>query len=125
VRNYRVTLADALCCHYEAFRYSGGAVGIRDENALLSAPARPYHGYHHRIHQKAADLVHGVVKNHGFVDGNKRTAFCLVRLLAIRSGYEMVATHEEIEAMLIGIAEDRTDNEALVDWFSVHLQRTV
>lgn len=125
MRNYRVTLADALCCHNEAIRYSGGAKGIRDENALLSALARPYHGYHHRIHQKAAALVHGVVKNHGFVDGNKRTAFCLVRLLAIRSGYELVATHEEIEAMLISVAEDRKDNVELVDWFRIHLQRQI
>ncbi|MCY4184244.1 MAG: type II toxin-antitoxin system death-on-curing family toxin [Rhodobacteraceae bacterium] len=123
MRNYRVTLADALCCHAQALRYSGGAEGIRDENSLESALARPYHGYHHRIHQKSAALVHGVVKNHGFVDGNKRTAFCLVRLLAIRSGYEIVATQEEIEAMLIGVAENRTDNIELVDWFRVHLQR--
>ena len=101
----------------------GGAEGIRDEHALLSALARPYHGYHHRIHQKAAALVHGVVKNHGFVDGNKRTAFCLVKLLAKRSGYELRATHEEIEAMLIGVTEKRTVDEEFVDWFRDHLQR--
>ena len=110
MKNYRVTLADALFCHDEALR---------------SALARPYHGYHHRIHQKAAALVHGVVKNHGFVDGNKRTAFCLVRLLAIRSGYMIDATHGEIEAMLTGVAEGKTNNEKLVDWFRVHLQRPV
>lgn len=125
MRNYRVTLADALFCHDEALRLSGGAEGISDENALLSALARPYHGYHHRIYQKAAALVHGVVKNHGFVDGNKRTAFCLVSLLTIRSGYEIVATHGEIEAMLIGVAASKTNNEELVDWFRVHLQRSV
>ena len=49
--------------------------------------ARPYHGYHRLIHQKAAALVHAVVSNHGFADGNKRTALYLVELLVQRSGY--------------------------------------
>ena len=52
----------------------GGDPGILNANALKSAIARPYHGYHRRIHKKAAALVHGIVSNHGFVDGNKRTA---------------------------------------------------
>ena len=42
-----------------------------------------------RIHQKAAALVHGVVTNHGFVGGNKRTALYLVELLAVTSGYRL------------------------------------
>jgi len=53
---------------------TGGAPGILNASAIESALARPYHGYHPRLHQKAAALVHGIVSNHGFVDGNKRTA---------------------------------------------------
>ncbi len=52
----------------------GGAPGILNPSAVESALARPYHGYHRHIHEKAAALVHGIVSNHGFVDGNKRTA---------------------------------------------------
>ena len=49
-----------------------------NEHAIQSAIARPYHGYHRLIQQKAAAPVHGIVRNHGFADGNKRTALYLV-----------------------------------------------
>ena len=85
--------------HEEALQY-GGVPGIVNEHAIQSAIARPYHGYHRRIHEKAAALVHGVVCNHGFADGNKRTALYLVELLVQRSGYEFVEDDEVIATPL-------------------------
>ena len=83
-RHYRVTWSDALHQHDEALE-DGGRPGILNEHAVRSALARPYHGYHRRIHEKAAALLHGIVSNHGFVDGNKRTGLYLIELLLRRS----------------------------------------
>lgn len=66
----------------------------------MSAIARPYHGYHRRIYEKAAALLHALVSNHGFVDGNKRTALYLIELLAQRSNYDFVE-HDEVVADVI------------------------
>ena len=75
--HYCVTLDDAIRSHDKALE-DGGAQGILDENGIRSAIARPYCGYYHTLHEKAAALVHSIVLNHGFVDGNKRTAYYLV-----------------------------------------------
>ena len=64
----------------------GGLAGIRDMGAVASAVARPYSGYHRRIERKAAALVHSLVLNHGFLDGNKRTAVFMLCILLWNSG---------------------------------------
>ena len=101
----------------------GGAAGIVNEHAIRSALARPYHGYHRRIHEKAAAVVHGIVSNHGFADGNKRTALYLVELLALRSDYEFVEDDEVIADTITSVARGETDYEDLVEWFRPRLVR--
>ena len=92
--HYRITWVDALRAHEEALK-DGGADGTLDSNAIRSAIAQPYSGYHHTIHKKAAALVHSLVLNHGFVDGNKRTALYLVEVLANQSGYTLVVCNRK------------------------------
>lgn len=77
-RHYRVTLGDAIAAHERAIARFGGLPNIHDIGLIESAVDRPYNGYHRAIHQKAAALLHAVAANHGFVDGNKRTALTLV-----------------------------------------------
>lgn len=108
--------------HEEALQ-DGGAPGIINEHAIQSAIARPYHGYHRRIHQKAAALVHGVVCNHGFSDGNKRTALYLVELLVQRSGYEFVEDDEVIANTITSVARGETEYDDLAEWFRARLVR--
>ena len=93
------------------------------EHAIRSAIARPYHGYHRFIHQKAAALLHGIVTNHGFSDGNKRTAFYLVELLATRSGYEFVEDDTVAADLITGVAQGETGYDELADWFKPRLVR--
>ena len=57
-----MTWADAIGGHEEALK-DGGSPGLLNEHAVRSALARPYHGYHRRIHEKAAALLHGIVCN--------------------------------------------------------------
>ena len=108
--------------HQEALVH-GGAAGIISEHAIRSALARPYHGYHRRIHEKAAALVHGVVSNQGFSDGNKRTALYLVELLVQRSDYELVEEDLVIADTITSVARGEMDDEELAEWFRVRLVR--
>ena len=94
------------------------------EHAIRSALARPYHGYHRLIHQKAAALVHGIVSNHGFSDGNKRTALYLVELLAQRSGYDFVEDDDVIADVIVDVARGETGYEDLARWFRERLVRS-
>ncbi|MYB88623.1 MAG: type II toxin-antitoxin system death-on-curing family toxin [Proteobacteria bacterium] len=120
--HYRITWADAVRGHEQALE-DGGAPGIVSEHAIQSAIARPYHGYHRFIHQKAAALLHGIVTNHGFSDGNKRTALYLVELLAERSGYTFVEDDIVIADTITSVAQGKIGYDELADWFKQRLVR--
>ena len=68
-------------------------------------------------------MVHGIVSNHGFTDGNKRTALYLVELLAQRSGYDFVEDDEVVADTITSVARGETDYEELAGWFRVRLVR--
>jgi len=117
-----VTWADAIHGHEEALK-DGGRPGLLNEHGVLSALARPYDGYHRRIHEKAAALLHGVVCNHGFIDANKRTALYLVELLVQRSGYDFVETDAEVVETILAVARGEMGYDELTDWFSGRIVR--
>lgn len=124
-RHYRVTLADAIEAHELALATSGGRPGILRLDNIESALGRPYLGYHRSIHRKAAALLQSVVQNHGFVDGNKRTATLLVTTLLDRSGYELVRfqrdnVSREFEALVLGLADRSRDFEDALAWFQAN-----
>jgi death on curing protein len=103
-----VTWADALEAHAAALE-AGGRPGILNQGLIESALARPYNGRHRSIHKKAAALVHSLAKNHGFVDGNKRTALYMADLLVRRSDYSLNANSDAVEQMILDMVENRMD----------------
>ena len=116
-----MTLADAFTAHDEALTY-GGRAGVTSLHLIESAIARPYSGYHGPISQKAAALVHSVVGNHGFVDGNKRTAWLLVELLIDRSGYALnIPDDEPVDDLVVGVAKGTIGFAELVVWFEARV----
>lgn len=91
---------------------------------IKSALARPYSGYHRTIERKAAAILHSMVGNHGFVDGNKRTAWLLSELLIDRSGYQLdIADDAPIDDLVVAIAEGEMAFDDLVAWFKARLRR--
>ena len=95
---------------------------------MESAIARPYCGYYPRIAQKAAALVQSVATNHGFSDGNKRTALILLNLFLFKSGYDLVAARgerldEAVETVILGAVTHRLSFDDLVAWFSQQLAK--
>lgn len=124
MRHYRVTLADVLAAHDKALTY-GGRAGTLSIDVIASAIGRPYSGYHRRIERKAAALLHALVRNHGFVDGNKRTALLVTDLLIRRSGYTLALHAEDrFDDVVVEIAEGRMDMEVVTAWFRERLSPT-
>ena len=68
-------------------------------------------------------LVHGIVSNHGFADGNKRTALYLLELLVQRSGYEFVEDDEVVTETITSVARGDISHEDLAEWFRGRLAR--
>ena len=99
----------------------GGASGTLNQNSIRSALDRPYNGYFPDIHWKAAALLHSIVSNHGFADANKRTGFILMKLLIIRSGYELDVNDLEVADTIVSVASGNTTFEDLAKWFQSNL----
>ena len=98
--------------------------GVSSLHLIESALARPYSGYHRPIANKAAAVLHSMVGNHGFVDGNKRTAWLLVEILLDRSGYVLkIPDDEPIDDLVVAVAEGRIGFKELVAWFKARLER--
>jgi death on curing protein len=123
MRHYLVTLADVLAAHDEALTY-GGRAGILNLSGIESAIGRPYSGYHRPIARKAAALLESLAQNHGFVDGNKRTALLVTLLMIERSGYNLgLAPEERIDDIVVSVADHQLTFDDLVVWFEAHLSR--
>ena len=91
---------------------------------IQSAIARPYSGYHRSISAKAAALLHSVVTNHGFVDGNKRTAWILTEMLVERSGYRLdIPDDAPVDDLVVDVASGAQNFDTIKDWFETRLRR--
>lgn len=122
MRHYRVKLTDVLAAHNEALTY-GGRSGVISFDAIQSAIGRPYSGYHRAIHLKAAALLHALIQNHGFVDGNKRSALIVTLLMVERSGYRLHLNEDErIDDTVVSVASGKIGFDALAEWFKLRLR---
>lgn len=106
--------------HRESLARFGGADGVRDVGLLESALVRPEntHAYdpHADVFKLAAVYCHGIVKNHPFIDGNKRTGtLAAIAFLAINK-IQVAFDEPVIAAMIIGVAAGEIDEEELADW---------
>ncbi len=104
---------DALAIHERLLVLHGGAAGIRDEGLLESALARPRQ---HAAYAGETDVVRlaaiytaGVVKNHPFIDGNKRTGFLLGVLFLELNGRRFVAGQEDAANAVLALAAGPMD----------------
>jgi death on curing protein len=119
-----------LIAHELVVSLFGGRRGILNQASIESAIGRPYSGYHRSIARKAAALVQSLAQNHGFVDGNKRTALSAMSILLYRSGYMLHAGSEdqlndEAEAMVLAVANHRMEFDAIVVWLRERLAKRV
>ena len=122
--HYRVNRLDAQIAHDFGIQYlGGGRQGVLNENSIQSALDRPYSGYHESIHEKASALLESLVCNHGFADGNKRTAWFVLAYFILRSGYEYTCSQQEIVEVVLAVANSSMHFDDLVEWFSTRIRK--
>ena len=104
-----------LAIHSRMIADYGGSDGIRDENLLESAMARPQNLFAYGnpdIFELAASYAFGIAKNHPFVDGNKRTAFMAAYVFLARNGWNFHAPEPDVVLTMVALASsERTENE--------------
>ncbi len=113
-------LRDALAIHDRILALHGGAEGIRDQGLLESALARPRQMYAYADDPDLADLsaalTVAVVRNHPFVDGNKRTGFLLGVLFPELNGLEFAAKEEDAAQAVLSLAAGSLTEGQFRNW---------
>lgn len=111
----------ALAIHERQLAEHGGSVGVRDEQLLESALARPQqrHAYGDPapdLAELAASLAYAIARNHPFIDGNKRTAHVSYRVFLALNDVEFSATDEDKYATMLALAEGGLSEADFAAW---------
>jgi death-on-curing protein len=116
---YWLTRSECLLLHDMMLEQYGGCSGIRDEGLLESALARPQQLYHYgkpSMPEMAAAYTAGIVKNHPFLDGNKRTGFMMGAGFLERNGYEFIAPEAEVVIRTLALAAGEMSEADYATW---------
>ena len=111
--------------HSALIREFGGIDGIRDEGLLESAVAAPFQTFggepvYPSLQAKAAQLGFGLIRNHPFVDGNKRIgAHTMLVFLAV-NGIELRYEQQELIDIVLSVAAGQIDRQGLLQWILDH-----
>ena len=119
-----VKLPAVLQIHIDQLAEFGGLSGVRDGGAVESALARPQNLFAYGepdLYELAAAHTAGLCQNHGFVDGNKRTAFLTGYVVLYLQGYTIVAEQAEVIAAMLGLADHTLDEAGYASWLREHV----
>jgi death-on-curing protein len=115
-----IELRDVLAIHDRLLAAHGGAQGLRDLGLLQSALARPrqHHAYANTagIVELASLYTAGIVRNHPFVDGNKRTGFVVGLLFLELHSLDFVASEEDATQAVLDLASGKIDETVYTSW---------
>ena len=114
-----------LALHSDLIREFGGTEGIRDEGLLESALAAPFQTFdgepaYPSLQAKAARLGFGLVSNHPFVDGNKRTGAHVMLVFLALNGVELCYEQQELIDAFLSVASGGSDWRDLQRWILEH-----
>lgn len=121
----KLTKEQIVLLHRELIKETGGTDGIRDDGLLESALSVPFQSFDGvdsfpSIQQKAARLGFGLIKNHAFVDGNKRIGTHAMLVFLALNGIEIEYTQEELANIILNVAAGDCSFENLVKWIVNH-----
>ena len=116
-----------LLLHRELIRRFGGQDGLRDEGLLESALAAPFQVFDGQpafatVQQKAARLGFGLISNHPFIDGNKRTGAHVMLVVLAMNGIELSYSQKELYETILQVAGGEASYETLLSWVLDHEQ---
>lgn len=121
----RLTKEQIILLHQDLINSSGGSAGLRDEALLESALGAPFQSFGETdvfpsLQQKAARLGYGLIKNHAFIDGNKRIGVHAMLVQLALNGIELQYTQPELAEMGLRVADGSLSFEDVVKWVIDH-----
>jgi len=121
----KISLSQVLLIHGRLIIDSGGTDGLRDVGLLESAMAAPYQEFagvsnYPSCEEKAARLGFGIINNHPFLDGNKRTGAHIMLLLLQINGIFLEYTQKELIEIILSAADGKADYHSLLTWITEH-----
>ncbi len=109
--------------HAEQLAEHGGLPGLKDENALEAALARPLNKLAYgnpSLFELAAAYLYGIVRNHPYSDGNKRTGFLAAFTFLYLNGYLIEAEQAVVVAFVLSVAAGEIDEEGATRFLEDH-----
>ena len=121
----KISKEHILLLHQILIQHTGGSDGIRDEGLLESAIETPFASFGgvalcNTLQSKAAKLCFGLVKNHPFVDGNKRIGVLAMLSFLEGNGIKIECTDDELIALGLGLADGSIDENAVLHFIIEH-----
>jgi death-on-curing protein len=122
-----LTPAEVLLLHVRLIQRTGGSAGVRDMGLLESALARPQATFGHNdlypdLWSKAAALMDSLIKNHPFVDGNKRTALAATGIFLELNGHTLTADNEAVLEFTRHVVVGGMEIVEMAAWLEAHSQ---
>jgi len=115
-----------LLLHEESLSYFGGRRGLKDENLLDSALARPLNLLAYNPDASMFDLAasygFGLARNHAFIDGNKRAAFLSIGIFLRINGYALKADQIDAIQTMMALAAGEISEQSLAAWIEKNSQ---
>ena len=123
-----LTLEQLLVIHEDQIERYGGSSGIRDLGLIESALFRPQSTFggedlYPSLFEKAAAFMHSILKNHAFVDGNKRTATVSTLVFLALNGKEVKVSQKELVQFAISVENGKLSLEDIASWLEKNYKR--
>ena len=115
-------LDEVIEIHNDQIKRYGGRAGIRELDLLKSAIATPAVSFggdylHTDIYEMAAAYLFHIVRNHPFIDGNKRTGAVASIVFLMMNGIELIADEETFAELVLSVAEGKIDKARITQFF--------
>jgi death-on-curing protein len=116
-----ISLAEVLDLYGRVLLAGGGSSAIRDLGALESALAQPRASFgdvdlYPTLAEKASALGFSLIRNHPFVDGNKRIGHAAVEVFLVLNGFELAASIDDAEVVILGVAAATIGRDEFTAW---------
>ena len=118
--------ADALAIHEMMLAQHGGLAGVRDEGLLESALAKPHNLFAYgspTLPDLAASYAAGIMRNHPFLDGNKRTGFILAATFLELNGLDFIASEESVVENTLSLAKGALKETDYAAWLKANSRK--
>jgi death-on-curing protein len=124
-----LSVEQILLLHQALLERFGGGGGLRERGGLEAAAARPAMTFggedlYSDLAAKAAALMHSLVMNHAFIDGNKRVGAATAELFILLNGHRLDASDREFEEIALTVARGELEADALAIWFRQRISRS-